>query len=168
MQVNRRAQTAALAVQRGIALDERLIRAALRLSAAYLLRNVEVVAEAVDGDLMLGLMFSAILQANVGHISDDPALAKQFGLTSTLVPDDMRRPITVNALSESLGIPYETTRRHVKRLLERGWCVKVGARGVIIPGEILLTPKALTAATKQYAHMLHFLRQLKEVGFEIE
>jgi hypothetical protein len=153
---------------KGIILDEHTIRAALRLSSDYLLRNVEIVAETMDGDLMLGLIFAAILQANVRHINNDPSLARQHGPTHALVPDEVRRPISVNALAESLGIPYETTRRHVNRLITMGWCVKAGTRGVIIPVEVLNTPEALSAAAKQIGHMMHFLRQLKEIGFEID
>jgi hypothetical protein len=145
-----------------------MIRAALRLSSDYLLRNVEVIAETMNGDLMLGLVFAAVLQANVRHVNDDPSLRDRHGPTHALVPDEVRRPISVNALSESLGIPYETTRRYVNRLLAMGWCVKAGSRGIIIPVEVLQSPEALSAAAKQIGHMMHYLRQLKEIGFTID
>ena len=145
-----------------------MIRAAVRLSADYLLRNVEVMSEAVDGDLMLGLIFTAIVQANVRHISDDPELGKQFGLMGSVPPDELRQPISINALSESLNIPYETTRRYVHRLLDLEWCIKVGNRGVVVPGAIIASPQALSAGFKQYSHLVHFLRQLKDIGFQID
>jgi hypothetical protein len=147
-------------------MDEATMRAALRLTADFVLRNVEVATEATGGDLMLGLIFATILQANVNHIREDPALAKRIGLVSAIVPDDIRRPISINALAESLGIPYETTRRYVNRLLALDLCVKVGARGVVIPASAITTPEAQTAAVKQFGHLLHFLRQLREIGFE--
>ena len=147
-------------------MDERLIRAAIRLSADHLLRNVEVLSENFDGDLMLGLIFAAILQANVRHISEDPVLGAKYGLLGAVPPDELREPISVNALSESLGIPYETTRRYVNRLVAMDLCVKVGGRGVMIPGAIIASPKALAAAAKQFAHLTRFLRQLKDIGFD--
>jgi len=149
-------------------LDERLIRAAIRLSSDHLLRNVELLSENFDGDLMLGLIFSAIVQANVRHISNDPVLGAKYGVLGAIPPDELRQPISVNALSESLGIPYETTRRYVNRLLKMEWCVKVGGRGVMVPGAIIGTPQAMAAGAKQYGYLLHFLRQLKEIGFEVD
>ena len=149
-------------------MDERLIRAAVRLSADYLLRNVEVLSDAVDGDLTLGLIFASIVQSNVRHISDDPKLTKQYGLMGSVPPDELRQPISINALSESLNIPYETTRRYVHRLLDLGWCVKVGSRGVVVPGAIIASPEVMAAGFKQYSYLLHFLRQLKEIGFTLD
>jgi len=149
-------------------LDERLIRAAIRLSSDNLLRNVELMSETFDGDLMLGLIFSAILQANVRHISSDPALGAKYGLMGSVPPDELRQPISVNALSESLGIPYETTRRYVNQLLKRGLCIKVGGKGVVIPGAVISSPEAMAAGVKQFNHLMHFLRQLKEIGFEVD
>ena len=149
-------------------MDERLIRAAIRLSADHLLRNVEVLSDNFDGDLMLGLIFSAIIQANVRHISDDPVVGAKYGLLGSAPPDELREPISVNALSESLSIPYETTRRYVNRLVKLGWCVKVGGRGVVVPGAIIASPQAMAAAAKQFAHLTRFLRQLKDIGFEVD
>jgi hypothetical protein len=148
--------------------DQSLIRAAIRLSADHLLRNVGLMSENFDGDLMLGLIFTAIVQANVRQISDDPVLSAKYGPLGAIPPDDLRQPISVNALSESLAIPYETTRRYVNRLVKLGWCVKVGGRGVVVPGAVIGTPQALAAGAKQYGYLMHFLRQLKEIGFEAE
>jgi hypothetical protein len=133
-----------------------------------MLRNVEVLSHSTDGDLMLGLILTAIIQANVRHISEDPDLSRQYGPMGAIPPDELRRPISINALSASLGIPYETTRRHVNRLLQRGLCVKVGAQGVVTPASVIGSPAVLTAAAKQFGHLIHFLRQLKAIGFEVE
>ena len=145
-------------------MDETIIRAANRLVAEYLLRNVEVVSEAADGDLMGGLIFSAIVQANVRHISSNPKLSKTYGQIHSIPPDDLRSPVSVNALAESLKIPYETTRRHVNKLIKYGFCVKVGSRGVIVPGAVLGTPAMIKAGLQQYSHLMHFIGQLREIG----
>ncbi len=150
-----------------IQVDEQLIRAALRLSAEYMLRNVEVVSEAADGDLMGGLIFAAILQANVRPISNDPKLGKTYGQLDTIPPDELRWPVSVNALAESLKIPYETTRRHVNKLIKEGFCVKVANRGVIVPASVVAQERMIKAAFQQYNHLMHFLGQLKEIGFTI-
>jgi hypothetical protein len=132
------------------------------------LRNIQLVSQAVDGDLMAGLIFAAIIQANVRGISGDPELSKKYGPMGEIPPDRLRRPISVNALSEQLGVPYETTRRHVNRLLAKGWCVKVGARGVIVPGAVIGAPTMIETGIKQYAYLIQFLRQLGAIGFKVD
>jgi len=145
--------------------DEQLMRAALRLSANYLLRNVEVMSDAAEGDLMGGLIFNAIVQANVRPISNDMKLSKTYGQMDAIPPDELRCPVSVNALAESLKIPYETTRRHVNKLIKDGWCVKVGTRGVIVPASVISSPALIKAGLQQYSHLMHFLGQLKDIGF---
>jgi hypothetical protein len=145
--------------------DEQLVRAAIRLVANYLLRNVEVMSEAADGDLMGALIFAAIVQANVRPISNDPKLAKTYGQMDSIPPDELRSPVSVNAVAESLKIPYETTRRHVNKLIKDGWCVKVGTRGVIVPASVIASPTMLKAGMQQYSHLMHFLGQLRDIGF---
>ena len=145
-------------------MDEQLIRAAIRLTSHFMLRNVEVLSEAAEGDLMAGLIFSAIVQANVRPISNDPKLGKAYGQMDAIPPDAVRSPISVNALAESLGVPYETTRRHVNKLIKDGFCVKVGSRGVIVPAEVIASPRLMKSGLQQYGHLMHFLGQLKEIG----
>ena len=145
-------------------MDVQLIRAANRLVANYLLRNVEVVSEAAEGDLLGGLIFAAIVQANVRQISNSPKLSKTYGQMDAIPPDEMRTPVSVNALAESLKIPYETTRRHVNKLIKDGFCIKVGTRGLIVPGSVLGSPAMIKAGLQQYSHLMHFLGQLKEIG----
>jgi len=144
--------------------DEQLIRAAIRLASNYLLRNVEVMSEAADGDLMAGLIFSAILQANVQPINNDLKLGKTYGQMNAIPPDELRTPVSVNALAESLKIPYETTRRHVNKLIKLGFCLKIGTRGVIVPAAVVASPTLMKGALQQYSHLMHFLGQLKEIG----
>ena len=141
------------------------MRAALRLNSDYMLRNVEVVSEAADGDLLGGLIFTAIMQANVRPISNDPKLGKTYGQLDTIPPDEMRWPVSVNALAESLKIPYETTRRHVNKLIKDGWCVKVANKGVIIPATVVGSPAMIQAAFRSFSHLQHFIGQLREIGF---
>jgi len=123
-----------------------------------------VMSEAAEGDLMAGLIFSAIVQANVRPISNDPKLGKTYGQMDAIPPDELRSPISVNALAESLRIPYETTRRHVNKLIKLGFCVKVGARGVIVPAAVIASPTLVKGGLQQYSHLMHFLGQLKDIG----
>ena len=49
------------------------------------------------------------------------------------------------SIADSLNLPRETVRRHVARLIERGYCVQVQGRRVIIPAEVYLQPPFATA-----------------------
>jgi hypothetical protein len=138
--------------------------AALRLNIAFILRSVEVISSGLDHDVILGLITFAIFDANVSYITADPALAERHGAVDQIVPDDMRRPVSVNALSASLHIPYETTRRYVNRLIELGRCVKVDRRGVIVPSSKIDSPKTLEAVAAQFGYLNRFLRDLKAIG----
>ena len=56
-------------------------------------------------------------------------------------PTPLRTPVTVYALARSLGIPYETVRRHVGKLKAAGIC-EAAADGVIIPARVFLSAAA--------------------------
>ena len=49
--------------------------------------------------------------------------------------------MTVLSIANSLQMPRETTRRHVTRLLQRGYCIQVQGRRVMIPAEIYRRPE---------------------------
>ena len=104
-------------------------RIALRAALAFYLRCTREIASGLGGgDVLRGLIMVGINQANVAHIEPDSG---QFATTDQPVPLEERRPISVHALSVELGIPYETTRRHVKALIESGVCQRV-ENGVVM------------------------------------
>ena len=109
-------------------------RIALRAALGFYLRCSREIASGLGGgDVLRGLIIVAINQANVAHIEPDSG---QFATTDQPVPLEERRPISVHALSLDLGIPYETTRRHVKALIESGLCRRVENGVVILPHTI--------------------------------
>jgi len=110
-----------------------------RLSSNYLLRSLSNLTEAFDGDMALAVVFIAISQAATDHLplSRD---RKNFDADG-FIPDALRRPVTVLSIANSLQMPRETTRRHVARLLQRGYCVQVQGRRVIIPAETYRRPE---------------------------
>ena len=67
---------------------------------------------------------------NVAHIADDPVLAQTYGID--LVPDEHRKPVSIHAMAQSLGLPYPTVRRHTLRMIESGMAVRRDG-GIIIP-----------------------------------
>jgi hypothetical protein len=84
------------------------------------------------GDLMKGLVYTAIWTANVKHVTNTaPA-----GIRAVL-PDSDRQPVSVLAISRSLRLPYETVRRHADALVQAGICVRVGRHGLLVPSRFI-------------------------------
>lgn len=99
----------------------------------HVLRCVAIAARLADGDVLHGIILIAIIQAN----AEPPrrSAGDQNHETVAALPDDSpRTPVSAYAVAKRLGLPYETVRRHVARLVDEGRCVRVGARGgVIVP-----------------------------------
>lgn len=109
---------------------------AVRLAGEFFVRGVEIVARAHGGDLLRGIIFTAIAVAN-GEAA--PAGGGE------------RRPVSVMSIAHSIGVPYETTRRYVNMLVAENMCVRDGRRGVIIPEHALLTPEMEAAYRESHA-----------------
>eukprot|EP01035_Chromulina_nebulosa_P028646 gene28646-biopygen18329 len=107
--------------------NKRRDRLALRASTAYFLHSVDLMARVVGGDILRGVIFTAIVDANTRHIRPSAVEAQTYSEAGDQVPDTLRRPISVHALALELDIPYETTRRHVNALIADGR--RVGAIG---------------------------------------
>lgn len=105
---------------------------AVRLAGEFFVRGVEIIARAHDGDLLKGIIFTAIAVANGG------------GATTT-APNQSPRPVSVMSVASSIGVPYETTRRYVNLLVAQGLCERMGRSGVVVREEGLTRPAMITA-----------------------
>jgi hypothetical protein len=141
-------------------------RLALRLSSEYILRSIDLMTQVVGGDLVKGLIFLAIVQANIQHLINDDGLSQTYSESTDTVPDETRRPVSVHALSVSLGIPYETTRRYVNKLLTDGYCVRV-RRGLLVPAKVLQRDEMLAALKRNFANLQRLVTGLKRSGVEV-
>lgn len=97
-------------------------------SIRVLLAAMKVLRDFFDGDLMTGLVFTAIRAANVKHITNTAP-----GANRDILPDSDRRPVSMMAISNSMKLPYETVRRHTGKLMRQGKCVRVGRNGMVVP-----------------------------------
>jgi hypothetical protein len=140
-------------------------RLALRLSTEYVLRSIDLMAKIVGGDLVKGLIFVAIVQANTQHLVTDDVMSQAYSEALDRVPDESRRPVSVHALSVSLDIPYETTRRYVNKLLEEGYCVRV-RRGLVTPAEVLARPEMIESLKRNFANLQRLGSGLRRAGVE--
>jgi hypothetical protein len=124
-------------------------------SIRVLLVAMKVLRGFFDGDLMTGLVFTAIRAANVKHITNTAP-----GANRDILPDSDRRPV-----SNSMKLPYETIRRHTAKLIKQGKCVRVGRNGLIVPA-VAYRRMTLEAGTVVQL-VFDFMDELRASGIKV-
>lgn len=143
-------------------------RAVARISGDYTLRTMIAVAAQLDHDYSLAVVYLAILQANMGAMSEDTALSARYAGVDTIVPEDLRRPISVHALAGSLHMPYETTRRCVGRLIDKGFVKRVSRSGILTCAEKQAEPGQKRMVEQNYQDAMRMVGQLRRGGIELD
>lgn len=144
--------------------DATLARIVSDLSAGYILRSLQLLADTY-GDVRAGIVAQTIIIANIAHLDTQTGEGQRYAGIDTTPPDAVRRPIRIARLGESLGLPYETTRAHVRRLVNAGVCVRLDG-GVIVPGAILERPSAARLMLANVGYVRRFMADLHAVGFD--
>lgn len=131
----------------------------LKLSATFLLDQVRLarVLDVVDSLLIL-----AVTQANVEAVMRDPQLQRAYAAYDTPPPDDLRRPISINALAYSLRLPFETVRRRVNKLALIGGLRSTPA-GLYVPSTIVFSALHRQVLEAGYQRMLAFGGRVAEM-----
>ena len=135
--------------------DSRLVA---RLSAEYLLRVLRLLVDTY-GDIRDGILAHTIVTANTSHLDMRGGEGWRYAGVDQPPPDSLRRPIGVARLAESLGLPFETTRRHVRRLIDAGVCIRI-AGGLIVPQAVLDRPVAVHSAIANVGYVRRFVRDV--------
>lgn len=129
-------------------------------SIRVLLAAMKVLRDFFDGDLMTGLVFTAIRAANVKHITNTAP-----GANRDILPDSDRRPVSMMAISNSMMLPYETVRRHSAKLVKQGKCVRVGRKGLMAPAAAFRRMTLEPGAVVQL--VLDFMDDLRASGIKV-
>lgn len=141
-------------------------RAVARLSSDYFLRTLALMSEFHEGDIIKAIVFQAIVAANTAHLDQSPDGAR-YTAADNAPPDDLRRPVSALAIAQALGMPFETTRRYVNRLLAEGKCVRV-RKGVIAPRAVVQSPEASRLTLANVGNVRRFVRELKRAGVALD
>jgi DNA-binding transcriptional regulator YhcF (GntR family) len=120
------------------------------------------------GGILPTTIWAGVMRANVRNLMADPEMAWRYAEQGMPPPDHLRRPISVRALATELMLPFETTRRHVATMIDKGWLVTVQGQGVIAPAAVL-GADALGRTNLQlpglYARMIG---DLTRAGFDLD
>lgn len=141
------------------------LRRIARATNSFHLRTAELLADAADGDLVRGIIFLGVIQANIQTLNSDLNLSLRYGGVGDIPPDELRRPISVYALAQSLDLPYETTRRYVQKLIEDGRCAREPA-GIVVSQSVLSQPAMVAALGRNHENLAGFIATLLADGFD--
>lgn len=137
------------------------MRLLLRVSNAFVL---DVFAHARGRlDFTDALILTVLMQSKGAAVAGDPALQRAYATFGAPPPASVRRPISINAIAGSLGMPFETVRRHVRRLVESGAC-EVLPEGVRLTEAQLRSSPHRRALERTYEHTCAFYERLKRAG----
>lgn len=114
-----------------------------------------------DRDLIDSLLFATIIASNVAPLTQDASL--QLTYASSPAPPEARRPVSVNAVAQSMRIPFETARRRI-RAMEKAGILEVSARGVVAPPSILQRPDFIEGIVQRHERVGRFYRDLAAAG----
>ena len=141
--------------------DAAIARVVTRMGGEYVLRATRLLIETF-GDVRAGLIVQTIDTANNALPTLGPS-RRQAAVPGGVSPDAARRPIRVSRLAETAGLPFETTRRIVQRLIETGACMRVEG-GVIVPRATLESVPIVRNTMANLAYVRRLVRDLRAVG----
>ena len=141
--------------------DDPPVRLVVRLSADYVLRLAEPLNLHI-GHLVTGLILMDIVNANTEHLDDSDGGWADWS-PEAFVPDHHRQPVRTGTLAQRLGMPQETVRRHVGRLLERDLCARVDD-GYVVPSRILARDRFVQFMLDNQSHLQRLFAGLAEFG----
>lgn len=136
-------------------------RAAGRLGVRFLLDIATI--GGLEGRMLDALLIAGVIEANINPLGHDPELQAAYARLDTPPPDELRRPVSVNALAASLRLPFETVRRHVKRLVAEGLCMMT-PQGLYISTFVVDSPQFAATVKARYARVFEFYKDLLAVN----
>lgn len=116
------------------------------------------------GDLDLALVAEIIGTAGVEPGMRDAAFRQKHKDFESAVSVEEQRAVNASSVATAAGIPRETVRRKIRKLLKLGFIVeKEPARYVLKPG-VLLEPERQAAFARGIEQTVRFMNELLENG----
>jgi hypothetical protein len=134
------------------------LRLALRAANAFIVEMLTACRG--ERDFTDALILATLVQSNSAPLAGDVALQRRYGAFASPPPESIHRPISVNAISASLGLPFETVRRRTKRLVAEGIC-EVLPEGIRLRREPLTSESARRMLDEVYVLVRSLYLRLK-------
>jgi hypothetical protein len=125
---------------------------------------VAIAARVANGDLVHGIILITIIQANTAALRRSGGDQDHDSMAG--LPDDsLRIPVSAYAVAKQLGLPYETVRRHVVRMIDEKHCVRVGAKGgLIVPTAAINTLRPEIFLAQSLDSLTFLVAELDRIG----
>ncbi len=146
--------------------DPENLRIISRLSMDYVVSIYSAILRGSRHDPIDALILSVVAVANVAHLNADKTQSRAYADIDSPEPMAIKRPISRNAVALSLGLPYETVRRRVQKLLDQGSLIE--HEGGLVGANEVADPQMVRAMAEQNALLLRRLvRNLRDQGVEV-
>jgi hypothetical protein len=91
----------------------------------FVLRSAETISQLYNHDYEMAIIFMTISNRAAEKVMNDPKLREQYGSYNNVIPPEHALLISRMALARATGLPRETVRRKVSKLIEMGWVVEL-------------------------------------------
>lgn len=105
-------------------------------------------------------ILSTIANVSAAFLSQATEESAHFATANSPAPDELLRPISINALAQSLGMPFETVRRRVAGLKDEG-LISVTPGGAVILSRTLASPAYTAMVAAHFERARRFYRDMK-------
>jgi hypothetical protein len=141
-------------------------RAMMRVCSEFILRTIDSWGRLHGDDLVTSFVQMTIWVHNVeAHYQiAEPTM----GRAAVELADEDRRPLSVRAMADAIGLPLETTRRHANNLVWRGAAVRFRDGGLIVPSAVLALPQYQEAARRLCMDIGRTVGDLYRTGLNID
>ena len=152
-------------VQLGHEETSRLFSMAL---SRYMQQICRLYRHLAEGDIDLAIVAGAASLAALEGAWRDPEFRREFANLDNIV-GDRQRGCNALSIAEATGLPRETVRRKMKRLVEAGFLVRRGTGDYIMQPGLVQTPPYRQMLNEASAHTLRFVNDCLEQGvFAVE
>ncbi len=134
-----------------------------RIGGAFFLDSTIAMSDAFGGDLIKGLILMAIVRQHMDSLQGGGVALEAASNLPTQPPTADRKPATVYAIAKVLGLNYETTRRHVRRLVEEGYCIRTPG-GFVATAEATERPEVMRFVRKLAGNVRRLNARLQRAG----
>lgn len=117
------------------------------------------------GDLDLTRIAEAIGLIAIEPGMRDASFRDQYRSFETVIGIEGQRAVSATSIAASTGIPRETVRRKLKRLLALGYIVPKGRVSYVVAPGILQEPSRLAVFEHSFHQMTSFMNAMLEQGF---
>ena len=88
-----------------------------RLTVDYFVESAIMMADLFQGDYLQSVIYLAITRENLKALEQLQQLTREALTPDPPSPEGRVKPVSVYSISKILGLSYETTRRHIARLI---------------------------------------------------